>query len=73
VNLVLFQTELAIDTNLRVVNTEFTVTNTQTIVTDTQATVVDTRTMVADIHRNLFTGQKGASGETNSVGATCYL
>jgi hypothetical protein len=68
-----FQTELAIDTNIRVADTQVTVTNTQIMVADTRTTVADTRTMVADMHRNMLTGQKGASGQTNSVGATCYL
>ena len=62
---VLFQTELVIDTNLRV-------TNTETMVADTKTTVTNTETMVADMHRNMLTGQKAGSGKNNSVGATCY-
>jgi hypothetical protein len=49
------QTELAIDTNVRVADTQTmvadtrtTITNTQTIVADTQMTVTNTQTMVAD-------------------------
>jgi hypothetical protein len=79
-----FQTELAIDTNIRVADTQTTVTNTQTMVADTKTTVTNTetmvadtkmtvtntQTMVADMHRNMLTGQKSTS---DSVGATCYL
>jgi hypothetical protein len=53
-----FQTELAIDTNTRV--------------TDTQIKVANTETMVADMYQNMFTGQKGGSGQCHSVSATCY-
>jgi hypothetical protein len=67
-----FQTELAIDTNIRVADTQVTVTNTQVMVADTRTTVADTRTMVADMHRNMLTGQKDASGKTNSVSASYY-
>ena len=67
----LFQTELAIDTNIRVANTEINVTNTQTIVANTEIKVTNTQTMVADIHQKL-TGQKSVSGQNDSVGATWY-
>ena len=74
-----FQTELAIDTNMRVAdtqrvvaNTQLTVTNTQLTVTNTQLAVTNTQTMVADIHRNMLTGQKGTSDQDRHVGATCY-
>jgi hypothetical protein len=74
-----FQTELAIDTNMRVANTQtmvadarIAVKNTETIVTDTQTTVTNTETMVADIHRNMFMGQKGASSQSHLVGVNCY-
>ena len=68
------------DTNLRVADTQAVVGNTQTAVTDTrtmvadtQVTVSNTQTMVADIHRNMLTGQNGASGKIDSVGATCCI
>jgi hypothetical protein len=79
-----FQTELVIDTNIRVADTQtrvadtqtmvadtrMTVTNTHTVVADTQITVTNTETMVADMHRNMLTGQKGDSGNNHSVCAT---
>jgi hypothetical protein len=75
----LLQTELAIDTNIRVVDTQTmvadtrtTVVNTQTLVADTRVAVKNTETMVANMYRNVFTEQKGASGQTNSVCATYY-
>jgi hypothetical protein len=77
-----FQTELAIDTNIRVAvtqtmvaDTRMTVANSQTMIANTQAaiadaqtTVANTQTMVADIHRNMLAGQKGDSSQNNSVG-----
>jgi hypothetical protein len=41
-------------------------------VADTQTTVTNTETMVADMHRNMLTGQQGASGQNDSVGVTRY-
>ena len=60
------------NTQTMVADTKATVNNTQTIVTDTQVTVVNTQTMVADIHRNMLTGNNGASAKNNSVGATFH-
>jgi hypothetical protein len=48
------------------------VANTQTIVTDAKTAAAKTQKMVADIHQNMLTGQKGASDQNDSVGATCY-
>ena len=49
------------------------VANTHTVVAETQTVVSDTYMMVADIHRNILTGQEGASGRDDPVGATRYL
>jgi hypothetical protein len=59
------QTELAIDTNIVVVDTHG-------LVADAHMAVTNTETMVADMHRNMFTGQKDASDQNDSVGAICY-
>jgi hypothetical protein len=66
------QTELAIDTNIRVADTQTMVADARMTVTNTQTVVADTQTMVADIHRNMLAGQKDDSGRNQSVGATCY-
>jgi hypothetical protein len=73
------QTELAIDTNIRVADTQTRVVDTQMMVSDTRMTVMNTETrvtdtqkMVADIHRNILTGQNGASGKNQSVSAMRY-
>ena len=34
--------------------------------------VIDIHEMVADMHRNVLTGQEGASSQNNSVSTTCY-
>ena len=64
VNLVaLFQTELAIDTNI-------VVAGTHAVVSDTHTVVGDTHTMVADIHRSVLTGHgdtQARSGMLNSA------
>lgn len=73
-----FQTQLGIDTNMRVTDAqdtdiEMTVTDVQTIVADTQVTVTKIGGAVADISRDMLVGQKATSGQTSSVGETCYL
>jgi hypothetical protein len=65
------QTELAIDTNMRVTNTQTMVADAQALAADTHTTVADTQTMVADMHRKVMTGQEGTSGQNNSVGVAC--
>ena len=71
-----FQTELAIDTNIRVANTQtmvadtkITVANTETIVADTQVTVTNIETKVANMHQDMLAGR----GQNNSVGKSCSL
>ena len=39
---------------------------------NTHMVVAGTHTMVADMYRNSLTGQGGTSGQTSSVGVTCY-
>ena len=75
-----FQTELAIDTNIRVADTQTMVANTQTAVTNSQMVLTDTKTTVTniektvtDIYRDMSVGQKGGSGQNSSVGETRYL
>ena len=69
----LFQTELAIDTNMVVGDTHEVVAETRVVVADTHTAVADTRTMVADIHRSVLTGQNGTTSDKNlSVGVICY-
>jgi hypothetical protein len=59
----LFQTELTIDTNLRVADA-------QAMVADTKTAVVNAQTMVADMHRNMFMGQKSTYDHNHSASAT---
>ena len=68
-----FQTELAIDTNIRVADTQTMVEDTKMTVTDTQVTVTNIEKRVADMHRDMLVGQKGAPGQNNSVGGAYYL
>jgi hypothetical protein len=72
-----FQTQLVLDTHKAVADTQTVAVDTKTVVVDTkvavtntQSIVTDTQMMVADIHRNMLTGQKGASDQNDSVGAT---
>ena len=61
------------NTQMMVADAGMTVTNTQTIVEDTQVTVTNIEKTVAEIHRDMLVGQKGGSGQNNSVGETHYL
>ena len=74
-----FQTELAIDTNIVVTDTHAVVTDAHMMVSDTRTVVTDTQTVVtkiekkvADMHRDVLAGREGASGQNNSVCATCH-
>ena len=68
-----FQTELAIDTNMVVGDTHGVVAGTHVVVTNTHTVVADTHTMVADIHRSVLTGQEGTSDKNHSVGVKALL
>ena len=72
-NLVPFQTKLAIDTNLVVADTHMVVADTRTVVPDIRGVVVGTHAMIADIHRGMLTGLEGASGQNHSVFAIPYV
>ena len=66
----LFQTELAIDTNITVTDTHAVVADTRIAVADTHTVVGDTHTMVVDIHRSVLTGRGDTSSQNHSVRAT---
>ena len=67
--IILFQTELAIDTNVAVAgarrevsNTYNIVSNTQIVLSDTQNVVSDTHIIVSDIHRAVVKHQEASGG-----------
>ena len=63
-------TQMAV-TNIQMMvgNIRMTVTNIQTIVKDTQRRLRTLKPWLRTWHRNMVTGQKGASGQNHLVGA----
>ena len=69
--LALFQTELAIDTNIVVGDTHVVVTDTRRVIADTHTVVADTHTVVADTH-TVVADTYTAVGDTQTMVADIH-